>query len=58
MADIPRLKVQIKPGEDGKPFVALTRGELAWVRVRYNEITTICDQLIDALEAHEKESTR
>lgn len=58
MADIPRLKVKTLPGEDGNTFVALTRGELAWMRVRYNEITNICNELIDALEEHEKESTR
>ena len=50
----PKLHARLNRGQDGKPYVAITRGQLAWIRVNLTEIPDLCDRLIDIYEQENK----
>ena len=49
----PKLHARLNTQPDGQMYVAIMRGQLAWIRVNLTEIPTICNQLMDIYEEQE-----
>ena len=50
----PKLHARLNTQPDGQMYVAIMRGQLAWIRVNLTEIPDLCDRLIDIYEQENK----